>query len=338
MLISVSDAKFIVTLANYYNYLESNNSTNINHINPKIAMKKILLSAAVLMASFLASAQLVQVAGTTEISTPDGMIVAIPTISPDGNFVVVSDAGSDALTRINLADGATTVVTRNGNGHDVAISADGSRIVFRQNSVNRNHLRMTALKSVDLTSGRETELVAPTRRLSTGVAMAGNSVTAVENGRAKARNLAGGSAVKAPVVSINYGHLDYTADGRTVTLDPQGRGSYLWPALSPDGTKIVYYLAGRGCFVCDTDGSNVRALGMLRAAKWLDNNTVVGMNDVDDGEFITSSSIIASDLEGTRQVLTSEDVIALYPSASADGSKVAFTTPEGKLFVISLIK
>ncbi|MDE6463924.1 MAG: hypothetical protein K2L16_04750, partial [Muribaculaceae bacterium] len=125
-------------------------------------------------------------------------------------------------------------------------------------------------------------------------------------------------------------------DGRTVTLDPQGRGSYLWPQLSPDGTKIVYYLAGRGCFVCDTDGSNVRPLGMLRAAKWLDNETIVGMNDVDDGEFITSSSIIASNLEGVRQTLTSDDVIALYPSASADGRNIAFATPEGRLFIINL--
>lgn len=301
-------------------------------------MKKTVLSAAVLMASLLASAQLVEVGTTTKVALPEGMVVAIPTISPDGSFVVVSDAGSNALTRINLSDGASTVVTRNGNGHDVAISADGSRIVFRQSSMDRNHLRRTALKSVDMTSGREAELVAPTRNLSTGVAMEGNTVTAIEKGRVKTRNLAGGRAEAAPVVTINYGHLDYTAGGRTVTLDPQGRGSYLWPQLSPDGTKIVYYLAGRGCFVCDTDGSNVRALGMLRAAKWLDNNTVVGMNDVDDGEFITSSSIIASSLDGTRQTLTSDDVIALYPSVDATGEHIAFSTPDGQLYIINLVK
>lgn len=301
-------------------------------------MKKILLSAAVLMASLLASAQLVEVRTTSQVALPEGMVVAIPTISPDGSFVVVSDAGSNALTRINLADGATTVVTRNGNGHDVVISADGSSIVFRQSTMDRNHLRRTALKSVDLASGRETELVAPSRSLNTGVAMAGTSVTAIEKGRVKSRNLAGGRAQTAPVVSINYGHMDYTANGRTTTLDPQGRGSYLWPQLSPDGTKIVYYLAGRGCFVCNTDGSNVRALGMLRAAKWLDNNIVVGMNDEDNGEFITSSSIIASDLNGTRQTLTSDDVIALYPSVNADGSQIAFSTPEGQLYIINLVK
>lgn len=301
-------------------------------------MKKILLSAAVLTASLFASAQLVEVTATGEVTLPEGMVVVIPTISPDGSFVVVSDAATDALTRINLADGATTVVTRNGSGQDVAISEDGTRIVFRQSTIDRNHLRRTALKSVDMTSGRESEIVAPSRRLNMGVAMAGNSVTAVENSRVKARNLAGGRAEQAPVVSINYGHLDYTANGRTVTLDPQGRGSYLWPALSPDGTKVVYYLAGRGCFVCNTDGSDVREIGALRAAKWLDNNTVIGMRDVDNGEFVTSSCIIASDLNGVKQILTGDDVIAMYPSASADGSKVAFATPEGKLYILTLNK
>jgi Tol biopolymer transport system component len=166
--------------------------------------------------------------------------------------------------------------------------------------------------------------------------MAGNSVTAVENGRVRARSLDGSRAQQTAVVSINYGHLDYTVNGRTVTLDPQGRGSYLWPALSPDGTKVVYYLAGRGCFVCDVDGTNIRRLGMLRGAKWLNNEIVVGMNDVDNGEFVTSSSIIASDLQGQRQTLTADDTIAMYPSASADGKNIAYVTPEGRVFIINL--
>lgn len=299
-------------------------------------MKKLALTLTVLFAGMWASAQLVEVQSAQRVRLPEGTIAAIPTISPDGSYVVISEAGSDALYRVGVEDAAFSLITPNGNGHDVAISADGSQVVFRQTTTDRNHLRRTALKSVDLASGAERELVAPSRRLSTGVAIAGTSVTAVENGRVRARNLAGGRAEQAPVVAINYGHMEYTAGGRTVTLDPQGRGSYLWPALSPDGTKIVYYLAGRGCFVCNTDGSDVRALGMLRAAKWLDNETVVGMNDTDNGEFITSSSLIASDLRGNRQTLTPAETIALYPSISADGRHIAYVTPEGELFILNL--
>lgn len=299
-------------------------------------MKKIALSLMVLFAGFCASAQLVEVESACRVALPEGMIAAIPTISPDGSYVVISDAGSDALRRVMVADGSISTVTLNGSGHDVAISEDGNNIVFRQSTYDRNHLRHTALKSVSLADGSERELVSPSRRLNAGVALAGRNVTAVENGKVKARNLDGARAEKSALVSISYGHLEYTADGRTVTLDPQGRGSYLWPALSPDGTKVVYYLAGRGCFVCNVDGTNARPMGMLRAAKWLDNNTIVGMNDVDDGEIVTSSSLIAADLNGTRQVLTPEEAMAMYPSISADGKHIAYVNAEGELFILNL--
>lgn len=299
-------------------------------------MRKLALSAMVLVAGLWASAQLVEVESARRVELPEGVVAVVPTISPDGSFIVLSDAGSDALHRVDLADGTISLVTVNGQGNDVSISDDGTQIVFRQVTTDRNHLRRVALKAVETATGTERELVAPSRHLNTGVALAGTSVTAVENGRVKARNLAGGRAVQAPLVSINYGHLDYTVDGRTVTLDPQGRGSYLWPQLSPDGTKVVYYLAGRGCFVCNVDGSDVRALGMLRAAKWLDNEIVVGMNDVDDGHMVTSSSLIASNLDGVRQELTPTDIIAMYPSITADGKKIAYVSEAGEIFVLNL--
>lgn len=299
-------------------------------------MKKQLLAAALLLAATAASAQLVEVNSMQRVEVPEGMIVSVPTLSPDGSFVVVSDAAGTGLTKFGIDGGAPVRVAENASGYDVRISADGNNIIFRQSSIGKDHLRYTALKSFDLTKGSETTLVKPTRNLGAGIALKGNAVTAIEKGKAKVKKLGSGDSKAAPVVSINYGHLDYTADGRTVTLDPQGRGSYLWPVLSPDGTKIAYYLAGRGCFVCNTDGSNPVALGMLRAAKWLDNNTLVGMNDRDNGEYTTSSAIIATDLNGTRQQLTNETLIAMYPSVSADGKKIAFATPQGELFIINL--
>lgn len=301
-------------------------------------MRKTLLSAFILACGLFASAQIVEIGSVAKVNLPEGMAVMTPTLSPDGSFVVVSDAGNDALYRINVADGNTRMITENGSGNGVVISNDGTQVVFRQSTIDRNHMRKVALKSIDLTTGREKQLVAPSRHLNTGVGISGNCVTSVENGKAKKHRLAGAPAAESAFVSINYGHLDYTVNGQTVTLDPQGRGSYLWPSLSPDGKQIVYYLAGMGCFVCNVDGTNVRPLGMLRAAKWLNNETVVGMNDVDNGHYTTSSSVIASKLDGTRQTLTSENMIAMFPSPSADGEKIAFVSADGELFVINLIK
>ncbi len=299
-------------------------------------MKKLLISALALMASLGMSAQLLTINSMEKVALPEGLYVNVPTMSPDGSFVVVSDVASDGLTQVMLDGTPAKAIAASASGYDVRISQDGSQVVYRQSTVGKDNLRYTSLRSVSLLNGKEVEIVKPSRRLNAGIALAGNTVTAVENGRARVRKLDGGSAEASAVVSINYGHLDYTKDGKTVTLDPQGRGSYLWPQLSPDGTKVVYYLAGRGCFVCNVDGSNPIALGMLRAAKWLNNEIVVGMNDVDDGESVQTSSVIASNLAGVRQVLTTDAVIAMYPTASADGHRVAFATPQGELYIMNI--
>lgn len=299
-------------------------------------MKKILLSAALLLGSLGAWAQLVEINSMQRVALPQGMKVAVPTISPDGSFVVVSDLASSGLTKIDIASGKSAKVTANGSALDLRISKDGSQVVFRQTNTGADKLRYTALKSVDLGKGVERTIVAPTRNLNTGIALSGATVTAVENTKVRKAALAGTAEAAAPVVSINYGHLQYTAGGKTVTLDPQGRGSYLWPQLSPDGKKVSYYLAGRGAFVCNVDGTGVKSLGLLRAAKWLNNDILVGMEDYDNGEYVTASAIVATNLKGVRQTLTESNIIAMYPSANAQGNKIAFATAAGEVFIINL--
>ncbi|MDE7153162.1 MAG: hypothetical protein K2O00_01805 [Muribaculaceae bacterium] len=297
-------------------------------------MKKIFISALLICSGLLANAQLVNVESVQRINLDGKVIVNKPTISPDGTFAVVSDLGSSALNRVDLATGKLTLITDNGSGVDLQISEDGQTVVYRQVTTDKHHLRRTAVRSHNLANGAEQEILKPSRSLN-GVAINGTEVVAIEKGRAKSKNL-GKNKIARPVVSIQEGHLNVTVNGKTRTLDPQGRSSYLWPALSPDGTKIVYWVAYEGCFVCDLDGSNPVSLGELRAARWIDNNTIVGQCDHDNGEYILESELIASDLNGKRQVLTDASVIALNPSVSADGKKIAFSTDKGELFVINL--
>lgn len=66
------------------------------------------------------------------------------------------------------------------------------------------------------------------------------------------------------------------------------------------------------------------------------NDLVVGMNDFDNGYEITSSAVVVADLAGTRQTISPAVLVATYPSASADGTKVTFTTTAGELYVINI--
>jgi hypothetical protein len=58
------------------------------------------------------------------------------------------------------------------------------------------------------------------------------------------------------------------------------------------------------------------------------------MNDQDDGTYTVASSIVAYTLDGKYQVLTSPDMIAMYPF-TANG-KVVFSTVEGKTYVMNI--
>lgn len=297
-------------------------------------MKKFLITVVLICSGTMAYAQLVDVESVQQIRLSENVIVNHPTISPDGSFAVVSDLASTALRRVDLATGKVDLITDNGSGVDVRISPDYQNVVYRQITTGKNRLRYTALKAYNFASGSVQQVLKPSRNLN-GVAFNGTDVVAIEKGRARTKSL-GKAKENRPVVSISQGHLNITINGKTTTLDPQGRSSYLWPSISPDGTKILYWAAYRGCFVCDLDGSNPLSLGELRAARWLDNNTVVGQRDRDNGEFITESRLIAADLKGTEQVLTDDSVVALNPSVSTDGKKIAFATNKGELYILNL--
>lgn len=300
-------------------------------------MKKLVISVALLASAVLVKAELPQVATIEEVALPAGSAAMSSTVSPDGSFIVISDAGHQGLTKISLDGSAPVKYQIEGTVRNVTISPDGANVVFRNIVTGKDKLRRSSLVNINLSSKAMTQLVAPTRHLNDGVTVSGNVVSAVSDGVAKAHAVGRTARVAvAPVASIDYGHLTYTKDGRTTVLDPMGRGSYIWPSISPDGKKILYYLTGSGCFVCDTEGRNIAQLGGIRAAKWLDNNTVVGMNDTDNGEVIVASNIVVADLEGNRKALTDDSVIAAYPSASADGKHISFTTEKGLLYLINL--
>ncbi|MBQ7940946.1 MAG: hypothetical protein IJ328_00890 [Muribaculaceae bacterium] len=298
-------------------------------------MRKILLSIAVLISS-AASAQLLNVGSTEKVNLPEGVTAVQSAMSHDGSFAVIN--GNGGLVKVDLATGATVQIAKNASLQGIEISEDGSTVVFKQSSY-QNRLRYTALKSVNLSNGKEVTLVAPSRNLQ-GFNVVGNRVNAINKGKISTKALnATATAASAPVASINRGALNVTVNGVTRNISPQGTEgqSYLWPSVSPDGTKVLYYLAGRGAYVCNLDGSNPVSLGVIRAPQWYNNEVVVGMLDRDNGEIVTSSKIVASKIDGSvHQDLTQASSMAMYPAVSGKGNKLSYVTPNGQLFVINI--
>ncbi len=300
-------------------------------------MKKIFLTTAVMFAALSMSAQLATVTSVDRVNTESA--IEKPVISADGSFVVGYAPQAAAIVKIDAVSGATSTVMEGKNLYGLRLTGDNQSVVFTRANYDKKHMRKNSLEAVSLTGGKSQVLVKPTRKLNAGVSISGSTVAAVENGRVKVRTLGATASTPTPVASISYGHLQVTVDGETKTIDPQGRGSYLWPSVSPDGTKVVYWLVGKGCFVANLDGSDAKAMGNLRAATWAGNDMVVGMDMRSTTQEADNSAIVAKRIsDGVRQQLTSDDVVALFPSASADGSRIAFTTPEGAVYIISLTK
>ena len=282
-----------------------------------------------------AMGQVMNVTSIEKVNLPEKAAVAA--ISPQGDYLLLTSATNQGLTKYDLTSGQTHVLsTAASAGHNVKISPDGQTVVYREGTINNKHLRYSTLKSMNLSTGASQVLVKPTRDLQ-GYAVDATSAGVVNKGKYSSKATGKAKAQKLPVLSINKGQLMITIGGKTRQLSPNGtQFSYMWASLSPDGTKVLFYQAAHGTYVCDLDGTNVRKVGKMRAPVWYDDNTIVGMMDLDDGEFIYASTIVAANLDGTTQVLTDDATIAMYPHAAA--GKIAFSTPAGEAYIINVTK
>jgi len=132
-----------------------------------------------------------------------------------------------------------------------------------------------------------------------------------------------------PVLSIN---------GIQKVFRPGGDGDYIWASLSPDKTKILYYLVGKGTFVCDLNGENLVSPGKINSPKWLNNQIIIGMVDQDDGHRVTASDLVYFNLNTGRiaSLTATTGRHEMYPYPFADGKKIVFSTDEGEVYIMKL--
>ena len=297
-------------------------------------MKQLFLSVALAL-SATAFAQLLEVESVTPLKLQGVGRSVVTGVSPKGDFPLLSDAQLNGLAKYDLSTDRIEVISQaRSAGLNVAVSADGSCVAYREDSF-RDRLRYTDVKVRNFTTGTTKQLLRDARNVN-GVSLQGNTAVTVANGEAKTTALTGKAAKKTtPVASIVNRRLVLTTNGTSKTLSPLGTDrSYLWPSVSPDGKHICFYVAGTGCYISDLKGKIVARLGKIHAAKWLNSTTVVGMNDTDDGYTITSSAIVAATIDGKSQVLTDSSLKAMYPYPA--GNKIFFSTDEGENYIINI--
>ena len=276
-------------------------------------MKKIFLSLA-LAVSMMASAQVFEVGQLTKLNTPTDTDVKVAGVSADGSYVLITNGSNHGLRRYDVATGKTTTIsTAAGAGYNVQISKDGQELVYRETSFDAQGLRRSDIIRLDLTTSK-TATIAKGQRDMIAMANTGASVS----------------------VSINDRKIVLTKNGKNIVLAPNGsQESYIWPSVSPDGTKLCYYVCGNGCWVANLDGSGKQYIGHgVQAAKWYNNNTLVAMDAEDDGHYITASAIVAYTLDGKKQLLTNSSMVAMYPDVAEN--MIVFSTLDGETYMLNV--
>lgn len=278
-------------------------------------MKKTFLLLAASAMCILMQAQVLEIMSMQKVATPQGMEAKVAGMSPMGDYILLTSDGNSGLIRYDIATAAIqTISTAEGAGWAVKISADGQDVVYRECYFDANKMSEHNVVHFNMPS-RKKNVVAKSQHDMTALVHANhaNSVTINEDL-----------------------HMVLVHNGKNLVLTPNGKQhAYNWASISPDGSKIVYYVSGLGCFVCDLNGMNVRKIAShCRAPQWYDDNTIIGMADEDDGKYITASSIVIYTLDGKHQILVDKHMVAMYPYA-AEG-KVAFSTAAGEVYLMQV--
>lgn len=145
-----------------------------------------------------------------------------------------------------------------------------------------------------------------------------------------------------PRIAVQNDRLLFWEAGATTPRDlsPFGTDGYLNARLSPDGSKVVFEHYGGNLHVMDVDGGDRIDLGPAYRPSWSpDSRHVVAMVTSDDGYTYTRSDLVVFAVDGTGMVNLTQafDGLAMNPSWSPDGLRIAFDAPEdGILYVVGV--
>ena len=298
-------------------------------------MKKLLLFFLVI--AQIALAQQINVLSIEKIKATDTGGYFYPKISPDNQFILMTRGNYSGLYQYSpVSKSLKTLNEDPGAGYKVQISDDGNTVLYNKTELIRK-LRHNSLISQTISNGEKKVLVAPTREQITGKMVNSNPVYV------KNRSLVKSNSVKPTdnlyLITIENQKMVLYKNGVRTELTPSGaNASYIWPSISPDNKNIVYTVTGKGTYVCSVTGKNVTSLGKLNAPSWAGNRYVVGMDDRDDGEKLISSSLIITSIDGKlrKKLETPTGINAMYPSASKDGSRIAFNTDRGEVYLMQV--
>ena len=276
----------------------------------------ILLSCNV----FLAQAQLVKVERSYKINkeTPG----FYPVFSNDGKELLYTSENYKGLFLYDLKSKTSDVITEvDGAGYNPAFDRNGEQVYYR--ATEKVNMRQ---QNTWMCYQRKEE-----KNVRCADAATARPLSAQRLGSPMGNTLTAYTDKLCLIVETN---------GLKNVLHPlEKTDRYLWGSLSPDGNRILFTAVGKGTYVCDLKGKVLAEIGYLNAPVWYDRDRIVGMVDKDNGDYITSSSVVMVSADGKqRQILVPSTEKAMYPAVNRSSGRIAYNTLECDIIVLELEK
>ncbi len=306
-------------------------------------MKKLFLTIITLLTcSVMIIGQTISVLGTQDITSKKEGEFYYPKFSPDGSKIFFTRANYKGIYYVSLDDNAL-VQLNNEDGAGYEFNLSQNNLVYYRTDHYINGRKYSSLKSMDVITKAFQVIATDKRFLSTPKSLNNNIIAYTINNRIQkfipksANNKIEVSSTEKPYVEIEKSKLALIESGTKKIITPVGKGNYIWPSVSPDNSKLLFTVAGKGTYVSDLNGNILADLGYANYPKWSpDGRWISYMVDKDNGLSVTSSDIfiVSSDGEKKFQITDTEDVFEMYPDWSPKGDQLVLNSYDGKIILI----
>ncbi len=289
--------------------------------------------------------------GTPKVLIPgsEENIWTNPTWSPDGKMIAYSSANFNGIW---IADenglNSVKITGDTGAGFGYSWSADSKSLLARP-SIFENRRRFHQVKIYHIEDQSEKVILEKTRALnglpawtqgdSKVVMVIGDDVLMTKSGKPIPEN----PTVLDEKENLRFNSILYSARPIKKGDDPFNifEGKILFnKSFSPDGKKMIFQVGGKGQFVSDPDGSNLKNLGFGEQGTWMpDGRYIISTFVEDDHHNITAAQLKSIDIGTgeTYDLLVDEGIIPLNPCVSPEGKQLLFNDGKtGSIYLLSL--
>lgn len=303
-------------------------------------MKKLLLIFLIITAQFYA--QKVTVVEDVAITNSTDGKFYYPTVSPDGKSLLFSKENYKGLWSKDLATGKVSKITdANGAGYEPGFSSVTGEVIYREDKFVKGK-RFSSLLAYDAVSKKSSLLEEGIRDLKLYRDNSNTFKKYVKENEVRStikETMLQKSTAPERIVYVQDSKLVLAENNTKKVLQPLGEGNYIWPSLSPDKTKLLFTLAGKGTYVTDLDGKLLNKIGYANYPTWSpDGNWVLFMKDLDNGINLISSEVYIANLKTGKyfNITLQKDEISVYPKWGNTNSEVYYNTDSGQIRKIKL--